>query len=248
MNRGLWLAAAYAVKPNELGSCGEDKAHETLADYVKNPDESKEAAVRALLERFEVAAPYCHLIAGANGIEDPFDARVVEAYWLGDPSLENVKPQDISRVIKEDVGRCGWSAEQIALLFSGLLISMARAHHSLSVLYFFLRPGSKMILPPELKKRCDECRVCWGRVIEISPKHLVVEYQPLIFPLAGFVAFDEPMQRTIDRGFVDTVSIGDWVSFHLNMGIQVLSAEQVANLEFYTAKTLAAVSSKENRQ
>ena len=39
--------------------------------------------LRDLAAGFEGAYPYLELIAAANGIEDPLDTRVVDAYWIG---------------------------------------------------------------------------------------------------------------------------------------------------------------------
>ena len=77
---GALRFAAYAYPPNALGYCGPDESHqllEQLAAGVDDPD------LRRLARGFEGAWPYLELIAGANGIRDPLDSRVVEAYWVG---------------------------------------------------------------------------------------------------------------------------------------------------------------------
>ena len=84
---GPLLFARYAYPPNQLGYCGGDDPgallEQTSAGVV-------DGGLRQALRAFEGAWPYLELIAAANGIDDPLDARVVEAYWLGSPLLERV--------------------------------------------------------------------------------------------------------------------------------------------------------------
>jgi hypothetical protein len=44
-----------------------------------------------LARGFAGAWPYLELIAAASGIADPLDGRVVEAYWVGNHLLDNVR-------------------------------------------------------------------------------------------------------------------------------------------------------------
>ena len=48
--------------------------------------------LRTLAQGFEGAWPYLELISRANGIPDPLDASVVDAYWLGSNLLDAVSP------------------------------------------------------------------------------------------------------------------------------------------------------------
>ncbi|GAI47424.1 unnamed protein product [marine sediment metagenome] len=79
--------ATYAFMPNRLGYCGGDD-NKTLFDYcvAKHTD----PGLVIILQKFEAAYPYLKLIASSNHISDAFDARVVEAYWLGNELLDQV--------------------------------------------------------------------------------------------------------------------------------------------------------------
>ena len=79
--------ARYAYGPNRLGYCGPDAADELLGEAAEGGDLRR---IRALATGFEGAWPYLELIARSNGIADPLDERVVEAYWLGGDLLEGV--------------------------------------------------------------------------------------------------------------------------------------------------------------
>jgi len=84
---GAIIFARYAFMPNKLGYCGSDD-NRTLFDYCAA--RHTDPGLVFLLQKFEAAYPYLKLIAGSNNIADPFDARVVEAYWLGNELLDRV--------------------------------------------------------------------------------------------------------------------------------------------------------------
>lgn len=235
---GLRQAAAYAMKPNELGRCGPGGVHETLFRFVKNPAEFKEEEIRSILEKFEVAMPYYCLIARANDL-DPFDSKVVEAYWLGNELLDRVDEEDVRAAIVDDAEKNGWDRERIALLFNAIRLKKAKPLHALSVLYFFLFGQTE--LSSAIKERIDSCRVNAGRVVEAG-KALRVRYRPLSFGPGRGVSFSEEAEKKIARGFLEETKPGDLVSFHLDSGIEIIAEKQGENLDHYTREVLAALS------
>src|SRR3954451_9290479 len=86
---GPVLFARYAYSPNRLGLCGPDDAEALFGEATGGGDDRQ---LRQLAQGFEGAYPYLQLIAAANGIGDPLDRRVVDAYWLGSPLLDRVTP------------------------------------------------------------------------------------------------------------------------------------------------------------
>jgi hypothetical protein len=236
----LKRAAAYAIKPNELQRCGPADAYRRLHDFVRG-DFKDEAAIREILRGFEVAYPYYTLIARANGIEDAFDERVVEAYWLGNELLDKVSPEAVHQLIEADVVREGWSKTQIALMFGAIALQKALPHHSLSVLYFLTRPGSRMILPEDIKTRADACRVCWGQVLGLTVAALTVAYRPLVFDDNWGITLGPTIDKQIEWGLLTDVAVGDTVAFHLNWGVEKLTGRQAAHLDKYTRLTLQAL-------
>lgn len=240
---GLQMAAAYAMKPNELGRCGPSGAHQILFRFVAQ-DEGTEEEIRTVLRQFPVAMPYYQIIARANGIADPFDQAVVEAYWLGNELLERVALRDVAQLIRDDLAREGWSKEQLAWTFSALRLTKARPHHGLTVLYFYNRQLKNIELPEtvkiDLRQRVNQCRVSAGVVIESNQSQIVVEYEPLVFGEKRIVL--GPRQKlTVQRGFLSEVAVGAVVSFHLGWGVQVLTNQQKLNLKEYTQLSLMAV-------
>ena len=82
------LFARYAFPPNELGYCGPDDPGVLLEHATSGSVTPAEMERRARL--FDGAWVYLELIAASAGIADPMDARVVEAYWIGNELLDTV--------------------------------------------------------------------------------------------------------------------------------------------------------------
>ena len=73
--------------------------------------------------------------------------------------------------------------------------------------------------------------------------HLNVTGQPIVFE-HGNLVLGVPVCRIITRkvngrGFVDRVSVGDWVSIHWNWACDVLTSRQLFHLQQYTEQSLA---------
>lgn len=75
---GPLLFVRYAYPPNSLGYCG---PADSRAFYEYGAAGVVDRGLVELAQAFHGAWPYLELIAGASGIADPLDRRVVEAYW-----------------------------------------------------------------------------------------------------------------------------------------------------------------------
>lgn len=225
---GPQLFARYAFMPNRLAYCGGDD-HRALFDYCVTG--VTDAGLRALLRKFTGALPYLRLIAECNAILDPFDARVVEAYWLGNDLLQGVEARGLYDALRERFGR-QLRARDLELVL-GKAPAGAHPHHSFHVLEVCPRIGWPQALP-----FMNSCRISWGKVVSLDGSALVVEVMPLV--IAGHrLVLGSPERCTVNRecdgnGFVSTARIGDWVSMHWGWACQVLSLRQVANLERWT--------------
>src|SRR6185369_12514579 len=92
----------YAFMPNRLRYCGGDD-NRTLFEYgIEN---AIDGGLDPLLRRFTGALPYLQLIARASGLADPFDPRVVEAYWIGNQLLDNVEVRQLYEDLRERFGK-----------------------------------------------------------------------------------------------------------------------------------------------
>ncbi len=225
---GPQLFARYAFMPNRLAYCGGDDHRALFAYCVAGVTD---AGLRDLLRKFTGAMPYLRLIAECNAILDPFDARVVEAYWLGNDLLQGVEARALYDSLRARFG--GQLRARDLDLVLGKAPAGAHPHHSFHVLEVCPRIGW-----PQALAFMDNCRISWGKVVALDGSTLTVEVMPLL--IAGHrLALGLPEHRAVNReidgnGFVSAAQPGEWVSMHWGWACQVLSLRQVANLERWT--------------
>ena len=231
---GLLSFIRYAFMPNHLGYCGGND-QEVLFEHATAglPD----TRLAPLLAKFSGAVPYLRTIAAANGIRDPFDPRVVEAYWLGNDLLQRVEAGDLYRSLDERFGRQlpGKVKEQVLRKPP----QGAKPYHLFHVLDVYRHLESREIGMATM----ESCRISWGQVREVDGAALVVDRRPLV-EVGGKLALGEPRAERVlrslsGRGFADQVVAGDWVSIHWGWTCEVLDAGRLADLEHYSAAHLA---------
>jgi uncharacterized protein DUF6390 len=224
----------YAFMPNRLRYCGGDD-NRTLFEY--GIEQTVDGGLPSLLRRFTGALPYLQLIARANTIADPFDTRVVEAYWIGNDLLQEVEVRQLYEHLAERFARQMQGRTRELIL--GKAPAGARPHHSFHVLDIHSRLGE---LEHSLAT-LDNCRVSWGQVVSVESGELVVNRIPLLLR-AGKLALADPIPERITRqvegrGFTDHAQPGDWVSIHWGWACEVLTTVQLASLEQFTRANLA---------
>jgi hypothetical protein len=219
----------YGFMPNRLRYCGGDE-NRTLFEY--GLERVVDGGLYPLLAKFTGALPYLRLIARASGIADPFDDRVVEAYWIGNDLLRTVEVRQLYDALTERFGRQLQGRTRHWVL--GKAPAGARPHHNFHVFDVHSRVGE---LAHSLATM-DQCRVSWGRVLRVEGAEVVVERQPLALregKLAlGPAETTRAVRQVEGRGFADAAVPGDWVSLHWGWVCEVLSAPQQANLARYT--------------
>ena len=223
----------YGFMPNHLRYCGGDD-NRTLFDY--GTEGFVDSGVPPLLHQFTGALPYLKLIARENDILDPFDDRVVEAYWLGNDLLDRVEARQLYDDLRERLAR-HLPGKDLDLIL-GKPPAGARPHHNFHVFDVHSRIGE---LEHSLETM-DQCRVSWGKVQSIDGSMLVVERQPLLL-LDGKLILGPPeivpVTRQIEgRGFAEAVAPGDWVSLHWGWVCEPITNIQQARLARETAHHL----------
>jgi hypothetical protein len=230
---GPVLFGRYAFGPNRLGYCGTDD-HAALLGHAASQDDGE---LRHLARTFEGAYPYLELIARSAGIPDPLDARVVEAYWLGNDLTAAVTPSGLHRSLDERfrgrVSRGTWRWLEAAVPAG------ARPVHAFHVLDVFPRIG--LLRGGEVDdvlKVIDSCRIRWGRVASVHDGMLTVD-APALAMVEGKLGIGPARSETVERwvdgiGFVDDVRPGDIVSLHWGWACDRLSPRQLANLVAWT--------------
>jgi hypothetical protein len=219
----------YAFMPNRLRYCGGDE-NRTLFEY--GTEHVVDGGLAPLLRKFTGALPYLQLIARANAIADPFDDRVVEAYWLGNDLLAGVEVRQLHDALNERFGKQLQGRTRARVLAKAP--AGARPHHNFHVFDVHSRVGAL----ENTLETMDQCRVSWGRVARIDGPELVVERPPLLLVEGKLVLGPPRTERAVrqieGRGFADRATPGDWVSLHWGWVCEVITPRQQANLARYT--------------
>jgi hypothetical protein len=230
---GMRLFARFAFMPNRLGYCGADVNKELLAYLM---EDLADAGLRRHLVTFSGAVPYLQLIADSNGIADPFDARVVEAYWIGNDLLERVDWTGYALHLRQRFrGRVRPGTLELLV---GKPPAGARAHHSFHVFDVSFRAGL-----PHGDAALDLCRIGWGTITAVEPGAFAVSYRPIVVR-EGRLAFGElqpeRVLRTLDGDpLLSDARPGDVLAFHWRWACLVLRPEQVDALQRYTRGMMA---------
>lgn len=225
----------YAFMPNRLQYCGGDD-NRTILDYAVA--DVREPPLDRMLRKFTGALPYLQLIARRNAIVDPFDERVVEAYWIGNELLERVEARELYDHLRERY-RSELSAPVIDRI-AAKAPAGARPHHSFHVFDVWRQTERGR---NEVLATIDSCRISWASVTAVEAGELVVERAPIVFA-DGVLGLGAPRTERVTRmlegtGFVDSAAVGDVVSLHWSWACEVLTPAQQRSLERYTRLHLA---------
>ncbi len=236
---GVLRFGRYAFPPNRLGYCGPPD-HGALLEYVASGEPDR--GLLELARRFEGAYPYLVLIAHANGIGDPFDDRVVAAYWLGNSLLERVGPAQLSEALTERF-KPVMARSDFAWLGSKLDLG-ARPHHNFHVFDIYVRAGLMRDQRAEIALvAMDSCRISWATVASVCGDELVVERCPLVLA-DGKLALGSPQTKTVTwraggRGLFEQVQPGDDVSIHWDWACETLAPKDLDALRAQTSRYIA---------
>jgi hypothetical protein len=235
---GPILFARYAYPPNRLGLCGPDDAPALIGSAL----DGAEREVRALALGFEGAYPYLRLIADENGVADPLDPRVVEAYWLGNELSGRVRAQALHRNVDDRfrgrMDRRSWRWLEEAVAAGSWPV------HAFHVLEIYPRIGlMRGGDGGPVLAALDACRIRWGRVVATNGDHLDVETRPLRLA-DGRLSLGAPRVETVRgwrgaSGLLDAAAPGDLVSVHWGWACDRLSARQAVALAGWTRAALA---------
>jgi len=230
--------ARYAFGPNRLGYCGPEASKELFEQATGG---GSDAALRNLARDFEGAWPYLELIAEANGIPDPLDARVVDAYWIGNDLLRAVSPAGLGRSLelrfRPRLRADGWR------WMAATPEAGAVPVHAFHVLDVFPKVG--LLRTGELDGVLgimDSCRIRWGRVLERDGDWLVVSAVPLEL-VAGKLRIGAARAERIrawwdGASFLDTAAPGDTISIHWDWACERLDPDRLARLIAFTAREI----------
>jgi len=238
---GPVLFARYAFPPNSHGYCG---PHDHTSFFEYGVAGADDRGLRAMSQQFAGAWPYLELIAEATGLDDPLDPRVVEAYWVGSPRLDQVGTRSVGNSMESRFRRT--TGSKFSTLTESVLAG-AVPHHSFAVFCIYpwtglLSDGSKA---PHALTVLDRCRIRWGKVRAVQGDQVVVDSSPVTWDghrLDIGPAQSETVVRSVDGvGMVDGLQVGDWVSLHWEWVCDRLTERQVGHLRGYTLRHLRIV-------
>jgi len=235
---GVARCARYAIGPNKLHLCGPDVGTEVFA-YLRSGE--SDAGLTNILSQFQTLYPYLQAIAAANRIRDPFDPRVVEAYWIGNELLEQIPPK---RYYDHLVDVVALKKKYPPARFQEVVDKIrqgARMHHSFHVLNLYRRTGHEQV--DHTLETFAQCLVSWGEIMAIDGPTFTVRSRPLVVEghtlVLGESVEQQVRRRLWDDDLLESANVGDTLSIHWGVPCEVLSAAQVTSLERYTRYHLA---------
>jgi hypothetical protein len=230
---GISECLRYAFPPNSLHYCGPEKQAD-IKGYLETHTNDK--GLQGILSQFETLYPYLKLIAQVNRIMDPFDRRVVEAYWVGNRLLENVPKRDFHTLLTESLKIKKKIRKNDSSIMEGVM-SYGLPHHTFHVLTIYIRTGNKAIA--HTLHTMDSCRIGWGRVVSVDERktgkytitmsHITINNQQL--------TLHTPIPTRV-QSIDGTYAIGDMVSVHWGYICGTLMKRQVRNLEHFTQEAI----------
>lgn len=232
---GAQLFIRYAYAPSRLGFCGPSDSS-ALLHY--GASEATDPGLIELARQFDGAWPYLELIASSVGIKDPLDRRVVEAYWVGTPLLDQIGVADIANSMVERFRSTSGSAFHHVI--DGV-VAGGLPHHNFHV--FAVYPWLGLLNDPRRSATAldvlDNCRIRWGRVVALAGDEAVVRSRPLAW--AGEkLTLDEPRLETAriaadGSGFLRDLKVGEFVSLHWDWVCDRLGRRELTQLQHFTS-------------
>jgi hydrogenase maturation factor len=230
---GVELAARYGFPPNRLGYCGKSTFTEALRSNLDG--KANHAELESELRKFKAHHAYLSLIARENDLE-PFDKKVVEAFWIGNGLLENISQESMrSFILKGLFPKGGKRAEKLA---AGLPPGSI-PHHSFNSLYInFVTDSVERSV-----ESFDSCCITWGTVLSVSRGSAILLRDSISSKDGKFVINKQETKISLESSgmrFIDKVAKGDILSVHWGMAIEKLTPKRAAALEKYTRIVLFA--------
>src|SRR3989344_1692287 len=240
---GVELAARFGSITNNLKYCGPSDFFSLFQKYLQNKSEVNSIKLKNSISEFEAHFSYLKLIADANDL-DPFDYEVCEAFWLGNDLLENVPTENVRQMILSELTGGGKMHIDRSQKLADPLPATIYPHHSFHV-YFVKFITGKVEWTP---KNADKCRVPFGKILGFrdSKRSAIIEYRPVMSTNDG-MAFGKSANISIstylnDLALIPDAEVGDWIAFHWDVGVKILSLNEKGNLEKFTRQNLSSAS------
>ncbi|MFY9717117.1 MAG: DUF6390 family protein [Thermoplasmata archaeon] len=232
---GVQLGARFSIATNRLNFCGPADAEPTLYAAIRSPTGGE--AARQALGGFEALMPYLEAIAARHDLS-PFDARVVEAYWIGNDLLDAFGPAEFRTVLAALVRR-GLPAS-----IAGQLVQHLPAapipHHMFHVA--FVGVGAVTGHVPTTLANMEACRPAWATVLDRGASGMLRISRPALRLDRGRLVLGAatPEEVRFDPAVVPDAAPGREVVLHWGWPALVLAPPQAEALRRYTGRALDA--------
>jgi len=235
---GVLQCSRYAFGPNRLHFCGPN-ANREIWDYVN--DGYTDFGLQKLLKGFETLYPYLERIARSNSITDPFDTRVVEAYWLGNNLLANVDKQEQYQFFLDDLHLKDKLPLQRFRLLENRITGGMLPNHNYHVINVPKKMGHQEM--DATIEFMDSCRISWGKVTKVTGPNITLDYTPLLSK-DNKLFLGSPIEKKIVRRLeadydIEMLTAGQYVTLHWDIPCEVVSKQTVALLKTYTLKSIS---------
>lgn len=234
---GVQLSARFSIATNRLSYCGPADAEPALYAAIVAKNGATDRA-RPALRGFEALLPYLELIGAKHGLE-PFDHRVVEAYWIGNSLLDAFRREDFPALLTA-LSRRGLPRS----VRERLLEHLPREpipHHMFHV--GFVGVGAVTGHVPTTLANMESCRPAWATVMQAGPSSRLRLSRSTLELGQGNLGIgpERTEELAYDPKVIPEVAPGDEVAVHWGWPALRLSGEQSRALRVYTRRSLEAV-------
>ncbi|HLM70398.1 MAG TPA: DUF6390 family protein [Thermoplasmata archaeon] len=231
---GVALCARFSIATNRLQYCGPRDAEPALYRAITENADLERA--RDALRRFEALNPYLEAIGAKHGL-DPFDPRVVEAYWIGNDLLDSFDRKDFGELLEGLVRR--GLPRSTATRLTRWLPEHPIPHHVFHVA--FVGVGEVTGHVETTLSNMEACRPAWARVTAIEGPTVRLG-GPKLSLSDGRLNLDASAERSLpyDPAILPGLTKGDTVAVHWSHPAVSLTSPQARALETYTRRSLDA--------
>jgi hypothetical protein len=214
-------------------SCPElktEREKKIILEFAKNPQCEKVSKVREILVKLEPFFFY-QFIAHQNKISDPFNERVVRAYWLGNKFLKKIAKEQIKTfaLLKREITHRKLTALKLLELING------KAHHNFETLWLIKR---NQFLSEKILGEITDCLIRPGEIIKPGKNVLFVRTYELAFKKGKKIVLRETKIK-IKQGFLRNPRENQLITIHLSKAREKISKETFQNLLKITKEAIS---------
>jgi hypothetical protein len=226
----LQLCSRFAYSPNQLGYCGQNSAHAAFSQCILNQNCQP---VTKEIPKFKGLYPYLKTIAQVLD-KDSLSYPVVEAYWLGNPSLKKFKPHHYQILIRNlrAQGLPDFFIKEISHRQPRTFIPL----HLFNVLHVGVGRITGSV--PFNLKSVNQCMVRWGQVTDIRPDSATINLHSLKRSSGRYRLYLQTETLPYDKKFLAHIKTGSTVAAHWNWIVKTLNSAETQHLSHWTRHLL----------